>query len=385
MKWGLAPLNFDTRLLRHLDKVLLLVTLILVVMGIVVVSSAGLGFNGAEAARTFVNKQVIAASLGLILVLVVLLFDYSEFGRMMNIIYGLNLGLLAITLVLGKTVYGMKGWIPLPGFQLQPGEIGKVMLILTLAYHLSRIDRLQGIWDLMMPALHVLPPMALIMLQPDLGTTLVFVVITAGLVYMAGFPGWKLALMGGLPILLIAGWFYAHITWQVSMYPLDDYQVLRITNFVYPESDPQNSGYQVLQSKISIGSGGLWGKGLYQGTQNQLGFLPEQHTDFIFSVVGEELGFVGGAVVLVLFLILLWRIMSIAATAKDRYGMLIASGVAVMIGFHVLENVGMTLGIMPVTGIPLPLFSYGGSSMIANLAAIGLVINVGMRRQKIMF
>ncbi len=378
-------MNIDTRLLRHLDKLLLLVTLALMTMGIVVVSSAGLGFNGPEASAVFVNKQIIAGSIGFVMLLVVLLFDYSEFGRMAPIIYGVNMTLLAITLVLGKTVYGMKGWIPLPGFQVQPAEVGKVMLILTLGYHLSRLDRLRTIWDLVMPAIHVLPPVALIMLQPDLGSTLVFIVITAAMVYMAGFPGWKIALIGGLPILLMGGWFYAHMTWGVSMYPLNRYQVERIQDFVFPERDPQGSGYQVAQSKISIGSGGLLGKGLYKGTQNQLGFLPEQHTDFIFSVVGEELGFAGGATVLVLFLVLLWRIMSISATAKDRYGMLIAAGVAAMIGFHVLENVGMTLGIMPVTGIPLPLFSYGGSSLITNLVAVGLVLNVGMRRQKIMF
>lgn len=372
------------RLLRHLDKLLLLVVAALIAFGVVIISSAARGYN-LETADSFVNKQMIAAMLGLALMLVIMLFDYSEFGRMSTIIYGLNVGLLVAVLVIGTEMNGARAWIDIGGFRLQPGEYGKVMLILTLAHHLSRLDRLESIWDLILPGLHVLPLVGLLILEPDLGTALVFLVIAAAMIYMAGFPGWKLTVLGGTPIALVGAWFYAHLRWGVSMYPLQPHQIERIRNFVNPNADPLDSGWQVLQSKISIGSGGLWGKGLYQGTQNQLGFLPEQHTDFIFSVIGEELGFVGGATVILLFLILLWRIMTIAATSKDRYGMLIATGVTAMIGFHVLENVGMTLGIMPVTGIPLPFISYGGSNLMANLVALGLVLNVGMRRQTIMF
>jgi rod shape determining protein RodA len=205
------------------------------------------------------------------------------------------------------------------------------------------------------------------------------------MVYMAGFPGWKIALMGGGPIAAVAAWLFAHLRWGVKMWPLQPHQIQRLEVFVDPTKDPLDSGYHVLQSKISIGSGGLFGRGLYHGTQNQLGFLPEQHTDFIFSVIGEELGFRGGVAVLLLFLALLWRVMAIAANAKDRYGTLICTGVAAMIGFHVLENVGMTIGVMPVTGIPLPMISYGGSALMANMIAIGLVLNVGMRRHTIIF
>jgi rod shape determining protein RodA len=377
--------NIDIRLLRHLDRLLILAALALTVFGIVMISSAARGFIGPEGAGEFVSKQIIAAILGLAVMLFILLFDYSEFGRMARIIYGLNLGLLTMVLVLGTTVYGSKSWISIGAFQFQPGEVGKVMLILTLGYHLSKTAPLQSIWDLITPIAHVLPLLVLIMLEPDLGTALVFIVIAVAMVYMAGFPGWKIALLMGPPIMAIAGWFYAHIRWGVSMWPLKDHMIERIMVFLDPELDPLGSGYQVMQSKISIGSGGFWGKGLYMGTQNQLGFLPEQHTDFIFSVIGEELGFVGGVSVILLFLVLLWRIMFVASTSKDRFGTLIATGVTAMIGFHVLENVGMTLGVMPVTGIPLPFVSYGGSSLITNLMAIGLVLNVGMRRQTIMF
>ncbi len=384
MKRGLA-VNIDARLLRHMDKLLVLTMLALIALGLVVVSSAARGFIGAEGAATFVTKQVIAATAGLIGLIVVLLFDYEEFGRMRWILYGLNLALLMIVLLVGKVTNGAQSWIGFGPVQIQPGEVGKVLLILTLGHQLSRADQMESIWDLVVPAVHLAPLLGLILLQPDLGTALVFVVIAAAMVYMAGFPGWKMALLGGGPIVAVAAWFFAHMTWGVSMWPLDDYQVRRLQTFVDPMSDPTGAGYQVVQSKISIGSGGLWGRGLYEGIQNQLGFLPEQHTDFIFSVIGEELGFIGGLTVLLLFLILLWRIMSTAAVAKDRYGALIATGVAAMIGFHVLENIGMTLGVMPVTGIPLPFISYGGSSMVTNMVAIGLVLNVGMRRHTLMF
>ena len=378
-------MNLDTRLLRHLDKLLILTMFALITLGIVVISSAAQGFIGVEGASAFVKKQMIAVGIGLVLMVVSLFFDYEEFGRMAKVLYGLSVALLVAVLVLGEDVNGAQAWIGIGGFQIQPGEFGKILLILTLGHHLSRLEHLSSIWDLFLPILHVVPLVALLLLQPDLGTALVFIVIAAAMVYMAGFPGWKMLLIGGGPIAAVAGWFFAHLRWGVSMWPLSTYQVKRLEVFVNPELDPTNWGYQVVQSKISIGSGGFFGRGLYQGTQNQLGFLPEQHTDFIFSVVGEELGFIGGLLVILLFLVLIWRILSIAMQSKDRYGTLIATGVSAMIGFHVLENVGMTLGVMPVTGIPLPFISYGGSAMMTNIIAIGLVLSVGMRHQKIMF
>lgn len=378
-------MNFDTRLLKHLDKLLVLAMVALIIIGIVVISSAGLGYNGPAAAAGMVKKQIIAAGIGLVLMLIAMLFDYEEFSRMTWVIYGLNCVLLLAVLAMGKLQNGAQSWIQIGPMQIQPSELGKVMLILTLGNQLDRMERLESIWDLIVPAFHVAPLLVLLMLQPDLGTSLVFIVITAAMVYMAGFPGWKMVLLGGGPIGAVVGWFFAHVKWGVSMWPLDEYQVGRLETFFNPTADPTGDGYQVMQSKISIGSGGWFGRGLYQGTQNQLGFLPEQHSDFIFAVIGEELGFVGGATILFLFLVLLWRIMAVAATSRDRYGTLIATGVTAMIGFHVLENVGMTLGVMPVTGIPLPFISYGGSALMANMVAIGLVLNVGMRRQKIMF
>lgn len=377
-------MNVDFRLLRNLDKLLVLIVAALIAIGLVVISSAARGFIGPEGASGFVIKQGFAAALGAIILTVILLFDYSEFGRMWAFIYGTNLILLAAVLVVGKTTNGAQAWIGLGPVHIEPGEYGKVMLILTLAHQISRSDRLQTIWDLIPVGLHVLPPLALIMLQPDLGTGLVYCFITAAMLFVAGFPVWKLALLGATPIAGVAGWVVAHFQWGVPII-LEDYQIKRLTNFINPLADIADTGYQVFQSIIGIGSGGLWGKGLYQGTQNQLGFLPEQHTDFIFSVIGEELGFIGGLTVIVLFMLLVWRVMVAAGQSKDRYGSLIATGVAAMVAFHVLENVGMTMGAMPVTGIPLPFVSYGGSALMTNLMAMGLVLNVGMRRQTIMF
>jgi rod shape determining protein RodA len=373
-------MNLERRMFRHLDKLLVLAVVGLVAVGLVAVSSAALGGFGPGESKLFVMKQGIAAGLGALLVLAMLVFDYEEMGRMSVAIYILNVLLLLAVLVIGKATNGAQSWIPLGFFQLQPSEIGKVMLILTLGYHLSRMERLRSLWDLVAPALHVLPIFGLVLVQNDLGTGVVMVVITAAMVYVAGFPGWKMTLLGGVPGGLFAAWFYAHQRWGISMWPLQDYQVDRLKVFIDPQSDLSGRGYQVLQSKIAIGSGGMQGRGLYQGAQNQLGYLPEQHTDFIFSVVAEELGFAGGVAVIGLYLLLLWRIMAIGAGARDRYGALICTGVAAMIGFHVLENIGMTMGVMPVTGIPLPFLSYGGSAMLANMMAVGLVLNVSMRR-----
>lgn len=377
-------MNIDFRLLRNLDKVLLLVIAALISLGLVVISSAARGYVGIDAASGFVMKQAVSMTLGAVAMIILLCFDYSEFERMWPLIYGLNIVLLAAVLVIGKTTNGAQAWIGLGPVHIEPGEYGKVMLILTLAHQVSKQERLKTIWDLFPVAIHVGVPLALIMLQPDLGTALVYCAITAAMLFVAGFPVWKLAVLGGTPIAGVVAWVFAHVHWGVWIF-FDDYQVKRLTNFVNPMADIAGSGYQVFQSIIGIGSGGLLGKGLYQGTQNMLGFLPEQPTDFIFSVVGEELGFIGGLVIICLFMLLVWRLMAAASEAKDRYGMLIATGVTAMIAFHVLENVGMTMGVMPVTGIPLPFISYGGSSLITNLLAMALVLNVGMRRQTIMF
>jgi rod shape determining protein RodA len=220
--------------------------------------------------------------------------------------------------------------------------------------------------------------------QPDLGTSLAFVAITLGILVAAGAPGRILAPIVVAGLGSVIGAVVAHFRWGLPL-PLEDYQLKRLIVFTNPGIDPLGSGYQLRQSIIAIGSGRLVGKGLFAGTQNQLRFLPFQHTDFIFSVIGEELGFIGGIAVLTLYLFVLWRGLRIAAMARDYFGALLSVGVVSMLAFHILINVGMTLGMMPVTGIPLPFMSYGGNSMITNMAAVGLLLNVYMRRHKIVF
>lgn len=379
-------MNFDFRLLRSLDKWLLLTVFILVGFGLVIISSAATGYMGSpEGARSFILKQGIAFVLGLIGLAVVLLFDYEEFGRMWMIIYGLNCFLLMIVLVAGKIAGGAQSWLGAGMLNIQPGEYGKIMLILTLGHFLAKREEVKSFWDLIPVGIHVLPLLILLLLQPDLGTSLVFIVITIAMLYMAGYAGWKIIAWVGIPVGGFLGYFFAHEKWPSLWMPLGEYQLWRLRVFFNPALDPDNFGYHVMQSKIAIGSGGLFGKGLYHGTQNMLGFLPEQHTDFIFAVVCEELGFIGGAVLIFFLLFLLFRILQVSAGARDRYGALICVGVMAMLGFHILENVGMTIGVMPVTGIPLPFISYGGSSMITNLIGIALVLNVGMRRHTLQF
>lgn len=378
-------MNFDLRLLRNLDKWLLLVVFVLVGFGLVMISSAATGYTGSAAgAKLYVIKQAVAFVLGLFAILVILFFDYEEFGRMWLMIYGVNCFLLLVVLVAGKVAGGAQSWLGAGMVNLQPGEYGKIMLILTLGNFLAKREEVKSFWDLIPVGLHLLPLLILLLLQPDFGTALVFVVIAIAMLYMAGYAGWKILLWIGLPSGIFFGWFFAHDKFGIWN-PLSDYQLDRLRVFFNPALDPTGKGYHVMQSKIAIGSGGLFGKGLYHGTQNMLGFLPEQHTDFIYAVVCEELGFIGGAILIVLFLILLFRILQISANARDRYGSLICVGVVAMVGFHVLQNVGMTIGVMPVTGIPLPFISYGGSSMLTNLIGIALVLNVGMRRHTLRF
>jgi rod shape determining protein RodA len=221
-------------------------------------------------------------------------------------------------------------------------------------------------------------PMVLILKQPDLGTSLVLMSIWFGMLYIAG------ARVKHLALILAVGALMAFVAWHVPGV-LKDYQKARLTSFINPEADPRGSGYHIKQSRIAIGSGQFTGKGLFKGTQSQLRFIPEQHTDFIFTIVGEEIGFLGSSILMLLYFGLMWRGASILSETEDYLGRLIAAGILSMFLFHILVNLGMTMGIMPVTGVPLPLFSYGGSNMLANLTAIGLLMGIYVKRHKIAF
>ena len=277
---------------------------------------------------------------------------------------------------LGHSALGAQRWIQLGPITVQPSEFSKLIMIVSLAALLEdKVGKLNDLHELLPVAAYVGIPFFLVLKQPDLGTSLVFMAIFLGMIFACGI---NLKILGGL---MAAGLASMPILWHF----LKDYQKMRIMVFMDPNVDPLGSGYHIIQSKIAIGSGMLFGKGLFGGTQSQLNFLPENHTDFIFAVVGEELGFIGAALLLILYFIVLWRGIKIARDASDNFGMLLAVGITSMLAFHVLVNVGMTTGIMPVTGIPLPLMSYGVSSLTTNIMAIAILVNIHMKKQKLLF
>lgn len=371
------------KMLRNLDLPFILTIAAILAFSLVVLSSANLTIPGDPLG--FVKKQGINILVGIIALLVVVSIDYNQLSKYDKHLYVLNIVLLMTVLVIGSTNKGATRWIPLGFFDFQPSELAKVIIIITFAKFLSqRQDRLNTIWDLLPCFMFIGLPMLFILAQPDLGTSLVFIAIMFGMLYVAGANPKILTFLIVFGLLLIGGLLYAHFNYGLPL-PLKNYQIMRLVVFIDPYIDELGAGYQMIQSLVAIGSGGLYGKGLYQGSQIQLRFLPEHHTDFIFSVVGEELGFIGGAFLLIAFFFLMYRAMKIALHAKDLYGTLLVTGVVSMITFQVFVNVGMTIAITPITGLPLPFVSYGGSAMLANMIALGLILNVNLRKQDLLF
>jgi rod shape determining protein RodA len=316
-------------------------------------------------------RQVGWIGVGLLAMLLLSRLDYHSVLDKAPILYVIGLIALSAVLVVGHTRYGAKRWLPILGQFLQVSEIAKLIIIVTLARFFADVqtDRL-SLADLFKAAALTALPLGLILLQPDLGTALVLVPLVAVGAFLAGIQ-WKHA-----AVLLLAGSLMLPVGWHF----LKPYQRERVTSFLRPEDDPKGSGYQILQSKIAVGSGGFWGRGLGNGSQNQLGFVPVRYSDFILAALAEEMGFLGVLLALALYTALLLRLIQNAQRAKDRAGMFLVMGVAAILGFHVLVNVAMVIGFMPVTGIPLPLMSYGGSAMLFVFMALGLVMNVRIRR-----
>ncbi|MGM0471358.1 MAG: rod shape-determining protein RodA [Bacillota bacterium] len=371
------------KLLQELDYWIPMMMIVLIGIGLVIIKSATQ--SGELAANQFVIKQLAATILGFLLLLFVLLIDYRILKNSSGIIYLLTVLLLLIVLFLGQEISGSKSWLSLGPFNFQPSEVAKLGLIISLADFLSRRrQKLTDFKHFLFACLFILPIFALVLAQKDLGTSLVLLAIFAGMFFVAGANiKYYLSLAVGA-VVILGGALVAHFQFGIAI-PLKKYQLMRLIIFWNPKLDPLGYGYNIIQSKITIGSGGLLGKGLFAGTQTQLGFLPEQHTDFIFSVLGEELGFVGAFLVLICFFILIWRSIKVAAEAKDDFGQLLVVGIISMFLFHIFENVGMAMGIMPITGLPLPFISYGGSSLLTNILAVGLIINVNIRKKKLIF
>lgn len=368
------------QIFKNLDYTLLLSIVAILCISVVVLKSATVNAS-VKYDTNFVLRQMIWAGLGFCAFFAVLMMDCSGFAGFGRWLYGLNIMLLASVLVFGKSVKGAQAWIPIGSIRFQPAELVKILMILSLAKFLSdRVGRLNT-WGELIPAfLYIGMPLGLIMMQPDLGTGLVYVAILFGMLVVSGasLPKIMLLIGGGLGAVIL--WITGHYLWGWWM-PLKHYQLMRLVVFVNPDVDPRGWGWNIIQAKITVGSGGLWGRGWGKGPQTLNEFLPEQWTDFIFCVLGEEFGFVGAFVLLLLFFILIWRGIKIAGQAKDTYSTLVAVGVISMIVFHILQNIGMAVGIMPITGIPLPLVSYGGNSLLANMIALGIVMNIHIYRE----
>jgi rod shape determining protein RodA len=353
--------------LRHVDLLLPGSALFLVGYGLLVIYSATRGTSG-----SFLLKQVISLVLGLLLGVALLTFDYRRLKVATPFIYGFIIFALLLVFLWGE-VKGSGRWISLGPINFQPSEYAKLVMILVLANVLSESkDEPGSLRGFIVPVLWTLPVMLLIFLQPDLGTALVVASILLSLLFLAGARmRYWLGLVGAGMVAFLCGIFLGIFK---------EYQVKRLLVFFNQAGDTSAAGYQLAQSKIAIGSGQVLGKGLTHGTQTNLNFTPEHHTDFIFSVVGEELGLIGALILIAAFCFLFWRFFQTANNSRDLYGTYVAMGVLTMFAFQVVVNIGMAIGIMPITGIPLPFISYGGSNLIVALMSVALVMNVNMHR-----
>lgn len=361
---------FDRRLITHFNWPYLL--LILMISGIGLANLFSATSSWSTAVQPVYLKQLYWLGLGLLIVGMICVFDYRHLEYLSFPFYGCNLLLLVLVLSVGRTSMGATRWISLAGINVQPSEIMKIMIIVALARYFSEKEHLRGfsLRELIAPGLMLGVPALLIMKQPDLGTALLVLCIGGTMALFAGVQRSAIAFLGVSGLAAVCGgWFLLH-----------DYQRQRILTFLNPERDPLGAGYHIIQSKIAVGSGGFSGLGYMKGTQSQLSFLPERHTDFAFSVFAEEWGLTGCLLLLTLYcLIVVWG-MHIALRANDRFGMYLAIGVSAMLFWHIVVNLGMVIGLLPVVGVPLPLFSYGGTSMVTTMIGVGILMNVGMRR-----
>ncbi|MCP4666631.1 MAG: rod shape-determining protein RodA [Deltaproteobacteria bacterium] len=362
---------FDRRLIQNFDWVLLVLLALLAIMSILNLYSATYPLRNVGGSQVFV-KQIYWILIGFGVLMLMTTFNYSALERFAYPAYFFSLGLLVLVLFVGKVTSGSQRWLSLGFVSFQPSELAKITIFMVLAKFFSqnagsRAYRLRALWK---PFVLIGIPAVLVLKEPDLGTALILVVASFSVILIAKV-NWKSLLILALFSLAVSPFIW---------FNLKEYQQMRILTFLSPEMDPLGSGYHINQSKIAIGSGLLWGKGFLKGTQTRLHFLPEQHTDFAFSVLAEEWGFTGSMVLLLLYVFLvLWGI-NIAKSAKDNFGATLAAGIVAMIFWQVVINVGMVTGLLPVVGIPLVLFSYGGSSLVTTMAAVGILMNISMRR-----
>jgi rod shape determining protein RodA len=371
---SLLQFKWTRRPLELFEWPLILVTLTLSGVGLCLIFSATAPMG--EAGRVFMIRQMTWCSLGFVLTAAFLLFDYRVMERWAVWFYVFVVVALIAVWALGKVTAGSRRWIEIGFMRFQPSEFAKLAVVIVLAkYFQNRAVRGQpGVLDLARPILLAVLPVVLVLIQPDLGTAVVIFLIALTMIVFAGVGRkavlWSLGIvLGSIPILLLVG--------DRLLLP---YQKQRLLTFLNPEYDPLGAGYHIIQSQIAIGSGGMFGQGFLKGTQNQLMFLPVKHTDFIFSILAEEWGFVGCLAVLLLFCVLFLRGIGVAGKARDDFGVLVAFGCTVIIFWHVVINIGMVMGLLPVVGVPLSFLSYGGSSLLASYLCVAILVNVSMRR-----
>ncbi|MCM8812029.1 MAG: rod shape-determining protein RodA [Candidatus Omnitrophica bacterium] len=359
------------RQLRGIDRPTLFITAALLGIGLLILYSASFQ-KAQQMGVSYLHRQMVWAAMGALIAVVLVSIDYHRWLEWAYVAYGLNMLLLILVLELGVVRGGAQRWLSVGGLTIQPSEFAKITTALVLARYLgSQRDTAGSGWKQLFGAgLLAGLPMVLILKEPNLGTASSFIPMTLAMLLVWGIRMKVLWLVVGTGIALVP------VLWNF----LADYQRSRLMVFLNPNLDPLGAGYTVVQSKVAIGSGGWWGKGWFGGTQNQLNFLPERHTDFIFSIVGEEWGFVGTTVCLALFAALFYRALLIATQTRDPFGRLLIVGLMTILWFHVIVNIGMTMGLMPVVGLPLPFLSYGGSWTLTCLVAIGVILSVGVRR-----
>jgi rod shape determining protein RodA len=348
--------------LRRSDFLLFLSALALGGIGVLAIYAAEADYR-----QLYAINQAVGLSVGFVGAVVLALLDYRWLGRHLRLVYGVIIAMLVAVLLLGLTVNGSQSWLSIGPVEVQPSEFAKPLAIVVLAGYVA--DNSFAYNMTFLKAMGILTvPILLVLAQPDLGTAMVFAAIFVAVVYVGGARWYQLA------ALFLSGCVGVFLAIKFRI--LEDYQIARLTSFLDPQSDPQVS-YQVENSKMAIGSGGLTGKGINSsGTLGDLGYLPEDRTDFIFSNLAEKVGFVGAMLVLVVFFVLVWRVLHAASISRDRFGVLIAVGVATMLTFHALINVGMAMGMMPVTGLPLPFVSYGRSNLLVSMMSVGLVQSI---------
>jgi rod shape determining protein RodA len=354
---------FDRRTFHSFDYLLPFDLALLLGLGVTLIASAS--------SEGHYQRQLVWAAAAVFMAISVSAIDYRKLSDRGYELWAVTMLVLAAMLFFAPVTANARSWISIGPFGLQPSELAKVVVILALAHCFAERDaRPFGLRGLLVPGILAAVPFVLVALQPDLGTASTFLPVMAGIAWVAGIRYGTAARLAGVGACLA----------PLGYFLLEEYQRNRLLTFLNPDADPLGAGYQIVQSKIAVGSGGMFGRGLFSGSQSQLQFLPAQHTDLVFAVLGEELGFLGVAGALGLYLLLLLRVLQTARLARDRVGTYIATGVAALLAYHLLVNVGMVIGFAPITGIPLPLLSYGGSSALTTGIAIGLVISIRTRR-----